>query len=243
VSASRVAADSPHTSLRESSDAAPVISALSTTRCEGCWAPRFTRFTTLALPWCDTHVTPGIGVSIFRAVQTSQGTLVPDLSEVLLVKRGKSPNKGMWCVPGGSIEWGETLAEAAKREVAEETGLEVCAQSLPRCCLHAVCMLAIDSCLCFLLSAMVPQIRCDASASFMATDAIVPNEDGQGVLFHYVLVHVVATVSPDQTPVAADDAEACQWVPVTSVENHPGIIPGSSGVVKAAAAHLAARKE
>ena len=42
---------------------------------------------------------------------------------VLLVRRAKAPNAGMWGFPGGSIEPGETVAEAAVRELREETGL------------------------------------------------------------------------------------------------------------------------
>lgn len=44
---------------------------------------------------------------------------------VVLVKRGKDPQKGRWSVPGGSVEAGETLEEAAAREAWEETGLQV----------------------------------------------------------------------------------------------------------------------
>lgn len=44
---------------------------------------------------------------------------------VLLVQRGREPNKGLWSLPGGSIEWGETAREACAREVLEETGLTV----------------------------------------------------------------------------------------------------------------------
>lgn len=44
---------------------------------------------------------------------------------VVLVKRGKEPQKGRWSVPGGSVEAGETLEEAAAREALEETGLVV----------------------------------------------------------------------------------------------------------------------
>jgi 8-oxo-dGTP diphosphatase len=47
------------------------------------------------------------------------------LGEVLLVQRAKEPSKGHWALPGGSIEWGETVAQAAAREVLEETGLRV----------------------------------------------------------------------------------------------------------------------
>lgn len=44
---------------------------------------------------------------------------------MLLVKRGREPGKGLWAVPGGKVEWGEEMKEAARREVLEETGLVV----------------------------------------------------------------------------------------------------------------------
>jgi len=44
---------------------------------------------------------------------------------VLLVERGRPPGLGLWTVPGGRVELGETLAEAVAREVREETGLDV----------------------------------------------------------------------------------------------------------------------
>ena len=43
--------------------------------------------------------------------------------EVLLAKRGKQPNLGLWSLPGGHVELGETLQQAAKRELMEETGI------------------------------------------------------------------------------------------------------------------------
>jgi ADP-ribose pyrophosphatase YjhB (NUDIX family) len=42
---------------------------------------------------------------------------------VLLVERDRGPSEGLWSLPGGSIEAGETAEEAARREVHEETGL------------------------------------------------------------------------------------------------------------------------
>jgi ADP-ribose pyrophosphatase YjhB (NUDIX family) len=44
---------------------------------------------------------------------------------VLLIERGKPPGEGLWTVPGGRLDRGETLAQAVAREVREETGLIV----------------------------------------------------------------------------------------------------------------------
>ena len=53
------------------------------------------------------------------------GVVVWHREQVLLVRRGKPPRVGHWSLPGGAQELGETVAEAARREVLEETGLEV----------------------------------------------------------------------------------------------------------------------
>ncbi len=45
--------------------------------------------------------------------------------KLLLVRRAAEPSKDKWSIPGGSVEWGEPLVEALKREVREETGLEI----------------------------------------------------------------------------------------------------------------------
>ncbi|MFH1785388.1 MAG: NUDIX hydrolase [Candidatus Micrarchaeota archaeon] len=45
--------------------------------------------------------------------------------KVLLIKRGKEPFKGEWAVPGGRIEDNETAEECAKREMKEETGIDI----------------------------------------------------------------------------------------------------------------------
>ena len=45
--------------------------------------------------------------------------------EILLVKRSNPPNKGQWSIPGGHLEFGEQLKEAAIREIHEETNLTI----------------------------------------------------------------------------------------------------------------------
>jgi len=55
----------------------------------------------------------GVGVVVFRN------------EEVLLVKRKKAPYKGQWSIPGGKQRLGEPVTQAARRELMEETGVEV----------------------------------------------------------------------------------------------------------------------
>jgi len=53
------------------------------------------------------------------------GAIIIEGNRVVLVKRGHPPLAGEWSIPGGVLEVGETLREAAVREAREETGLTV----------------------------------------------------------------------------------------------------------------------
>ena len=53
------------------------------------------------------------------------GVVIDSFDRVLLIRRGREPNKGKWSLPGGLVEVGELLHDALRREVAEETGIFV----------------------------------------------------------------------------------------------------------------------
>ena len=53
------------------------------------------------------------------------GGVVVHRGRVLLIRRGSEPLKGAWSIPGGLLELGEELAEGVRRELKEETGLDV----------------------------------------------------------------------------------------------------------------------
>ena len=53
------------------------------------------------------------------------GAIVFENDRVLLVRRGQAPSQDLWAIPGGKVKLGETLQEAAEREILEETGIRI----------------------------------------------------------------------------------------------------------------------
>ena len=53
------------------------------------------------------------------------GAVVVRDGKALIIKRGHEPRKGEWSLPGGRVELGESLVDAVRREIKEETGLDV----------------------------------------------------------------------------------------------------------------------
>ena len=73
-----------------------------------------------ALPDYDPRLYPPFAVTVDVVILTmSEGVL-----KILLVRRGQAPYEGEWAIPGGFKRPAETLDEAAKRELAEETSVD-----------------------------------------------------------------------------------------------------------------------
>jgi 8-oxo-dGTP diphosphatase len=53
------------------------------------------------------------------------GAVVVKDGQALIIKRANEPYKGQWSIPGGRVELGESLVDAVRREMREETGLQV----------------------------------------------------------------------------------------------------------------------
>lgn len=59
-----------------------------------------------------------------RPVVGVGGVVITD-GRALLIRRGHAPLEGQWSIPGGTLEVGETIVEGIRRELEEETGIEV----------------------------------------------------------------------------------------------------------------------
>lgn len=60
-----------------------------------------------------------------RPAVTVDAVLIGNRNSVLLIERGREPYKGKWALPGGFIELNESLEEACRRELEEETGVRI----------------------------------------------------------------------------------------------------------------------
>lgn len=73
----------------------------------------------------ERPVCPDCGYIFYLNPKVAAGALVEMDGQVLLIKRGVEPNRGYWALPAGFAELDESIEETARREVREETGLEV----------------------------------------------------------------------------------------------------------------------
>lgn len=132
---------------------------------------------------------PPFAVTVDLAIFTiREGAL-----NVLLVERGGEPFKGCWALPGGFVEPGESADEAAVRELAEETGLDIETLNTSR---------GGDS-------SMNNYIHLEQLKTYSA-----PDRDPR---MRVVSVAHVALAADLPTPVAGDDAANARWWPVEDI--------------------------
>jgi 8-oxo-dGTP diphosphatase len=67
----------------------------------------------------------GVRMTPARAPRLGSAVIVVSDGHVLLGRRAKDPNRGKWVLPGGGVRPFESIAEAGRRELLEETGLEI----------------------------------------------------------------------------------------------------------------------
>lgn len=60
-----------------------------------------------------------------KTVKTTVGCIIEKDGKILLALRNHEPFKDYWCLPGGHIDFGEPPEDAIKREIKEETGLDI----------------------------------------------------------------------------------------------------------------------
>jgi 8-oxo-dGTP diphosphatase len=84
-----------------------------------------TRLTAATVERREREVCAACAAVAYRnPLPVAAAVLLPGQREVLLVKRKHAPHADMWCLPGGFAELGETIDQAALRQLREETGLE-----------------------------------------------------------------------------------------------------------------------
>lgn len=96
-------------------------------------APATNRDNCIVRRWYDpVNISYQPSANALSAVRTypdhpivSVGAVILEGERVLLIKRAHEPLMGAWSLPGGVVEVGETLAEALRREVREETGFDI----------------------------------------------------------------------------------------------------------------------
>ena len=141
------------------------------------------------------------------------GVIVRD-GKILLVRRGVEPSKGKWSIPGGSVEWGETLVEALKREAFEETGLEIEVGELA-----GVYDLMIESDGATGRQGEGPTRSSESAVTDHSSLIRLRQGYGGQVTYHYVIVDYFAQAVGGSLT-AGDDASDARWVPIADLDSY-----------------------
>jgi len=123
------------------------------------------------------------------------GGVVIHRGRVLLIRRGGEPLKGEWSIPGGLVELGEELAEGARRELREETGLEV----------EPLEVVAVFD------RIMYGTKRHSVRAKAKRRSPTRPRKTGRRVRYHYVIVDYVCRLKGGRLTPGSDVIDA-RWV-------------------------------
>jgi 8-oxo-dGTP diphosphatase len=110
------------------------------------------------------------------------GAVIVKGGKAIIIKRANEPYKGQWSIPGGRVELGESLHDAVRREMREETGLDV---------------------------RVGPLIEVFERIQFDETPA--PTSGSAAVRYHFVIIDYLCTCVGGEL-CAGDDADDAKWV-------------------------------
>ncbi len=126
------------------------------------------------------------------------GGVVIHRNRVLLIRRGGEPLKGEWSIPGGMLELGEELAAGVRRELKEETGLDVEPLQV---------IATFDR---IVLQEPPPRARRPVAGRLRPGEPRASGDDAR-VRYHYVIIDYVCRWKAARLRPASDVLEAC-WV-------------------------------
>jgi 8-oxo-dGTP diphosphatase len=134
-------------------------------------------------------------------VHTSTTAASKNEKRVVVIKRERAPLLGEWSIPGGLVELGEGVRQAAAREALEETGL------------------AVDVGTSRGVGSIWGQPDSGAGSVLGVFDRIVRDEAGR-VQFHYLLVDILCFVVSGELRAGEDAAEA-RWLSAEEIAEFP----------------------